>query len=107
LVGTVVSVLENSNHNGTVLIKTVRVIVMNKKGQRVTARLLFDEGSNHSYIRTSTAQYLGLPVQFELQTTLFGGQKTTSKIKRTFSVLLQSCESGYKGEFNLINEDTI
>ncbi|XP_021958596.1 uncharacterized protein LOC110854470 [Folsomia candida] len=58
-----------------VLMKTLRVKVGGVSGVKKEVRLLFDEGSQRSYIRTKTAQELKCQVvdKLTLQNSLFGG----------------------------------
>jgi len=45
-----------SNEEGQVLMKTIQVEVIDDTGNRHKVRMLFDEGSNRSYIKTATAK---------------------------------------------------
>jgi len=98
-----------SARDGLVLMKTVRANLVNSDRHKLSVRILFDEGSNRSFIKTSTAANMMCPVieEFEFETTLFGGNKTVSRLKKKFKVSIQSLDRKFQGEFPFINEDII
>lgn len=104
--------VSNASHvrqEGMVLMKTIQVLINGKNGDTLKARLLFDEGSNRSYIKTSVAEKLKCPIveEFKLQTTVFGGNTTPMKKKVRYDVELQSLNKRYSKILCLINEDRI
>jgi len=59
-----------------ILMKTIRVRVIRKNGSFSDVRLLFDEGSQKSYISTKLAKKMRCPVNkiVQQQNSLFGSQ---------------------------------
>jgi hypothetical protein len=104
----------NSNSNQItkmreVLMKTVHVHVKGTNGKVLEVRLLFDEGSQRSYVKTSVAEKLKCRVvgNLVLQNNLFGGHRTADTPHKLYDVQLQGIESREVMQLNLINEDII
>ena len=98
-----------ASSGGLVLMKTVRVLVKGSTGQEIQARLLFDEGSQKSYIKTSVADQLLCPVleRFVQQNNLFGGHVTECKSRKLHEVVVKKLTGGDQRKISLINEDII
>jgi hypothetical protein len=101
--------LSNSLCNRSILMKTLALHVVSANGKKVKARLLFDEGSQRSYVRTQLARQLGCQVtgKIDMQSNLFGGHKTTVKTKQNYRVRVQGTDGKYKENLQLIGEDVI
>ncbi|XP_021959667.1 uncharacterized protein LOC110855571 [Folsomia candida] len=94
-----------------VLMKTLRVMVNGASGVKKEVRLLFDEGSQRSYIRTKTAQELKCQVvdKLTLQNSLFGGHVTSTEEKNCYRVTTSGIDRKDCARMNLqlVNEDFI
>jgi hypothetical protein len=101
--------LSNSLCNRSILMKTLVVHVVSANGKKVKARLLFDEGSQRSYVRTQLARQLGCQVtgKIAMQSNLFGGHVTGVKTKQNYRVQVQGIDGKYKENLQLIGEDVI
>jgi len=98
-----------SSMDNLVLMKTVRVNVLSPNGKKLDVRLMFDEGSNRSYIKSAVAKKMECVMEDEvpLQTTLFGGSTTSVRTKKRFRVDLESLDQLYFGKFIFISEENI
>lgn len=93
------AVIENSifSKNKQVMLKTILVKVKSKNGY-IKVRLLFDDGSQQSYIKTSIAINANCSEQgsyFE-RNTLFGGMKTGIEERKIFRVQIESLNGNQK-----------
>ena len=97
--------------NKLVLMKTLQVQVVEENGRTKTVRLLFDEGSQSSYIKTSVAEEMQCPVaeKISLQNALFGGYLTKVKTRNKHNVTIQGMNGKYRvrRQLKLVNEDVI
>ncbi|XP_021959017.1 uncharacterized protein LOC110854896 [Folsomia candida] len=99
----------NSTDSKLILMKTLHVRVKGFTGEEQVVRLLFDEGSQRSYVKTSLAIKLKCPIvgQLSLQNTLFGGHTMGIKVKNNHRVILKQVGGAFSQEVILINEDKI
>uniref|UniRef100_A0A8D9EA95 Peptidase aspartic putative domain-containing protein n=1 Tax=Cacopsylla melanoneura TaxID=428564 RepID=A0A8D9EA95_9HEMI len=84
---TVVQSNTSATVQSNVLMQTLVVCVHGKQGKKY-ARLLFDSGSQRSYVKNKTAREMGFePTRTEkLQHALFGGQLTDTAEYNVFSI---------------------
>ena len=101
--------LNKVNRNGTVLMKTLHVVAQGLNTKKKEVRLLFDEGSQRSYIRKSLAMDLNCKTigSVILQNSLFGGVKSEARDKKIFEISLKSKSSPRERKYKLISEDVI
>src|SRR3982751_3632993 len=81
-----------SQVNKSVLMKTLYVNVVGPKGKQKPVRVLFDEGCQLSYIKTTVAQELKLPVvrKEKFRNRGFGGMVSEVKTRNLHDVILKS-----------------
>ena len=92
-----ISNLTQSKNKAHIFLQTAVAEIMNPEtGQSINARILFDDGSMHSYISEELAKFLNLPVVarecFEIET--FGN--TVSKSVNSNTVKLQINKKNFK-----------
>ena len=94
---------------GRVLMKTLHCRAKGPDGEVVNVRLMFDEGSERSYIKTDVAKLLKCnPLdRILLQNNLFGGEVSKPKICNFYEVTLEGINSKESRNLKLINEDVI
>jgi hypothetical protein len=92
-----------------VLLKTVHVLVRGNNGKEVVARLLFDEGSQRSYVKTEVAEGVGCRAldTISLRNNLFGGHQTHTKVHVNYEVFLKGIHNRESRKLKLTNEDVI
>lgn len=102
--------MSNQSCSRDVLMQTLVVKVRDGGGgaDRVV-RLLFDTGSQQSYVLSSSAEELNLvPLERkELRKTLFGGVVTSPKIHTKYKLQLESLDGRGRYEVTAWNEDSI
>jgi hypothetical protein len=102
----------NSNqvsHPKQVLMKTLHVRVQGTTGEVFEVRLLFDEGSQRSCIKTSIAEKLKCKSLGNLtfRNALFGGIVSELKNRNYFQVEVAGIDGKEKRSLKLLNEDVI
>ena len=98
--------------NNVVLMKTLLVRVKGTDHKERQVRLLFDDGSQKSYIKTSLAKELHCEKlnEIKIQNCLFGGKVTEMKSRFQLKVNLRGAGGHYKQarrEAIMVNEDVI
>ncbi|OXA50284.1 Pro-Pol polyprotein [Folsomia candida] len=80
----------STKKNKVILLKTLRVKVHGANGEQQQVRVVFDTGSQRSYVKTSLVKKLNCPVleKLTLQNSLFGGYKTESKVRFSYKPFL-------------------
>lgn len=94
--------------NKLVLLKTILVKIKTKQRQK-TVRVLFDDGSQQSYVKTSAAKEIRCEERgkyFE-RNTLFGGVKTSIEERTIYKVQMESLNGKFKRNVELPNKETI
>jgi len=101
--------MSNGSCGDVVLMKTLRVQVQGRNGKLRIVRLLFDEGSQRSYVKTSIAEELNCEVIEHLKTRnlLFGGILSEVKHRKGYSVEVASVHGNLRKKLSLVNEDVI
>ncbi|CAL8135607.1 unnamed protein product [Orchesella dallaii] len=107
-----VSYVSQVNSNKIILLKTLHVKVIAPGGGWREVRVLFDEGSQRSYIKKSLAEEMGCEKlgQETMTTLLFGGGKKGLQARVKYNVLLGSTNgsnSCYKNNFILLDEPVL
>ncbi|XP_021964265.1 uncharacterized protein LOC110859612 [Folsomia candida] len=92
-----------------VLMKTLHVMIKGPGGRNREVRLLFDEGSQRSYVKSSIAIEMKCPVveNVMMQNALFGGYLTDVKSRKKYEVVLGGIGSKAMKKVNLVGEEVI
>jgi len=95
--------------NTVVLKKTLRVRVRCPTAGERNVRLMFDEGSTKSYIKTSLAIAMRLPVlgTTTSQSNLFGGILSEAKTRNNYFATVEKLYGKFKTNLDLTSEDMI
>jgi hypothetical protein len=99
-----VTAYQQSSRPRTVLMKTLHVYVKGPNGER-RVRLLFDDGSQDSYVRTGLVKDLGCKIvdDLQVQNCLFGGGVTETASRHRYRVPLHAVDLPFKTEALLID----
>ncbi|XP_058802077.1 uncharacterized protein LOC131670472 [Phymastichus coffea] len=91
-----------------VYLQTLRVVIYSDTREKV-ARVVVDQGSQRSYIRSDAAKFLGYqPVgKREVTHALFGRVKSDTQVHNLYSVRMRSLDDTYACNFQVMDEKTI
>ncbi|XP_076658275.1 uncharacterized protein LOC143362201 [Halictus rubicundus] len=91
-----------------VILQTLRVVLYSDSERKV-ARVVIDQGSHRSYVRSEVAKFMGYePLGKRAVThTLFGGANSGSKEHDIYLIRMKSLDGKYSCNFQVMNEDTI
>ena len=91
-----------------VFLQTVRAKLINNDKEMIV-RVLFDSGSQHSYIKKSIASRMGYqPLgEFQMNHLLFGGTRKESIVHTRYSARLRSLNNDFTCNFIAIDSDVI
>jgi len=106
------TVANNSNQVrglGEVLLKTLHVGIRGTNGKELEARVLFDDGSQHSYLKSLVARQLKCRNvgSIVLKNNLFGGHQTVDRTCQFYEATLRGLKNNCKKEVVLLDEDII
>ena len=92
----------------TVYLQTLRAKLKNND-KEITVRVIFDGGSQHSYIKKSTVMQMGYkPIgEFKMNHLLFGGFREESVRHKRYAAQLCSMDNNYSCELTVIDSEKI
>lgn len=91
-----------------IILQTLRVVLYSDSERKI-ARVVIDQGSHRSYVRSEVAKFMGYEPLGKRAVThaLFGGENSQSKDHDVYLIRMKSLDGKYSCNFQVMNEDTI